>query len=177
MRVPVLVALALVAAAPAREPPPPPGTAWRGARWGMTPGEVVAALGGDAVLLDPAVSLPDGNVVAAGIDGLAWEGLVVDVRFVFSGGRLALVSLRTPNDRYAEVSAYESLRKALAARWGEPLESTSSDAFIDMRQTRWDRGDGRVDVKYIPGVVAVVVYPRPAAPSPGPREARPAPAQ
>jgi hypothetical protein len=30
-----------------------------------------------------------------------------------------------------------------------------------MRQTRWERGGSRVDLKYIPGVVAVVHYPSP----------------
>ena len=30
-----------------------------------------------------------------------------------------------------------------------------------MRQARWNRGADRVDLKYIPGVVAIVIYPRP----------------
>ena len=48
-------------------------------------------------------------------------------------------------------------------QWGPPLEETKDDAFIDMRQARWNRGPDRADLKYIPGVVAIVLYPRPAA--------------
>ena len=48
------------------------------------------------------------------------------------------------------------------ARWGNPVESAADSNFIDMRQTRWDRGANRADLKYIPGVVAMVFYPRPA---------------
>ncbi len=151
------------AAPPAREAPPAPGEAWRATRWGMTPAEVIAALPGEAKPITPAVNLPDGNVVAAGVDGHAWEGLAFQVRFVFEGGKLALVSLRTPQDRYVDAAAYETLRRSLVARWGAPLESTSDDAFIDMRQTRWDRGASRADLKFIPGVVVLLLYPAPSA--------------
>ncbi len=139
---------------------PAPGQAWRGARWKMTPAQVVAAFPGKAFLQEPPVNLPDGNVVGAGIDALPWEGLTVNVRFVFAGGKLRLVSLRTEQNRYVEPAAYDRLRKELVARWGEPVEETKDDAFIDMRQVRWNRGANRVDLKYIPGVVAVVIYER-----------------
>ena len=41
------------------------------------------------------------------------------------------------------------------------MEDAKDDAFIDMRQTRWNRGSSRADLKYIPGVVALIHYPRP----------------
>jgi hypothetical protein len=158
------------APAPATAPAPAaddaPGTAWRAARWGMSPQQVVTAFPGEAYLVQPEVRLPDGNTVSAGIDGLAWEGLTVNVRFVFEGGKLALVSLRTPQNQYVEAATYDRLRKALSERWGDPLESTADSQFIDLRQTRWDRGGIRSDLKYIPGVVAVVHYPRPGAAAP-----------
>lgn len=171
---PVHVALAtlaalLVAAGPPADAPPTkgtsaaPGEAWRTTRFGMTPAEVVAALPGEATLLSPPVTLPDGNVVAAGVDGYAWEGLTFQVRFVFEGGKLAIVSLRTPQDRYVDAAAYDALRRALVARWGPPLQTSSDDAFIDMRQTRWDRGASRADLKFIPGVVVLLLYPAPSA--------------
>ncbi len=151
------------AAAAAPEPPSflaPP--AWRAARWGMTPAEVVAAFPGEASLLSPPVTLPDGNVVSAGIDGYAWEGLKVNVRFVFTEGRLALVSLRTEQSRYVDAETFVALCDRLRKEWGAPLEESKDDAFVDMRQVRWTRGPDRVDVKYIPGVIAVVHYPAPA---------------
>jgi hypothetical protein len=169
-----LTIAALLAASTARsgEPAPPApaspagAEAWGAARFGMTPDEVVAALRGEAFRVTPAVNLPDGNVVAVGIDGQVFEGLKVNVRFVFQEGKLALVSLRTLQGQYAEPAAYEATRKALLERFGQPLETSSDANFVDMRQTRWDRGVSRVDLKYIPGVVAIVFYPAPAKGAP-----------
>ncbi len=150
-------------AAPAALPgdPDAPVAGWRAARFGMSPDAVVAALGGEARLLQPPMKLADGNTVAAGIDGYAFEGLSMDVRFVFEDGKLALVSLRTGQKTYVEAEAYVRLRDALVRRWGPPLGETSDANFIDMRQTRWTRGPVRSDLKYIPGVVAIVHYPAP----------------
>ena len=53
------------------------------------------------------------------------------------------------------------LREALAKTWGAPLEDANSKDFVDMRQTRWNRGPDRADLKYIPGVVVLLHYPRP----------------
>jgi hypothetical protein len=143
---------------------PPSGTgAWRSARWGMTPEEVLAALPKEAVRLSPEVKLADGNVVAVGIDGYPFEGLTFDVRFVFAAGKLALVSLRTPQKQPVEAAAYTRLRDALTKAWGPPLEETKDDNFVDLRQARWNRGPDRADLKYIPGVVVLVHYPRPAS--------------
>jgi hypothetical protein len=160
LRIPC-TALALLLATTALAQDPVPSGGWRGARFGMTPAEVVAALPGEAVLLSPEVKLADGNAVAVGIDGMAWEGLTFDVRFVFAKGRLALVSLRTPQKKYVDAEAYVKLRDALTSQWGPPLEETKDDAFVDLRQTRWNRGPDRADLKYVPGVVALVHYPRP----------------
>src|SRR5512142_2089327 len=72
----------------------PSGDGWRKARWGMTVEEVLKAFPGEAKRLDPELKLKDGNVVAAGIDGYSVASRAFDVRFVFEGGKLAIVSLR-----------------------------------------------------------------------------------
>lgn len=136
------------------------GGAWRGARWGMTVDEVLKAFPGEATRLDPEVKLADGSVVAAGIEVHLIASHTLRVRFVFEGGKLSLVSLRTPPDSYAGPEVYAEVEKALEERFGRPLETTSDKEFIDMRQTRWIAGSSGVDLKYIPGVVAIVHYPR-----------------
>ena len=137
------------------------GPGWRAARWGMTPEQLLAAFPKEATPISPPVTLADGNVIAAGIDGHAFEGLSFDVRFLFTAGKLSLVSLRTPQKKPVEAEAYVKLRDALEKRWGPPIEETTARDFIDMRQARWARGPTRVDLKYIPGVVALVFYPAP----------------
>jgi hypothetical protein len=157
----VLALAAPAAADPGTRAPPGEDSGWRAARWGMTPEEVLAAFPKEATPVAPPVTLADGNVIAAGIDGHALEGLTFDVRFLFTAGKLSLVSLRTPTTKPVEADAYVKLRDALEKRWGPPLEETTAKDFIDMRQTRWSRGATRVDLKYIPGVVAIVFYPAP----------------
>jgi hypothetical protein len=127
----------------------------------MTPGEVLAEFPKEAFRLSPEMKLADGNVIAVGIDGYPFEGLTFDVRFVFTGGKLSLVSLRTPQKQPVDAAAYVRLRDALAKTWGPPLEETKDDNFVDMRQARWNRGPDRADLKYIPGVVVLQHYPRP----------------
>ena len=161
MRFFLVSALLLCTTALAADPGTPAG--WRSARFGMTPDEVLAAFPGEAVRISPEVKLADGNTIPVGIDGYAFEGLTFDVRFIFERGRLALVSLRTPAKKPVDADAYTRLRDALVKAWGPPLDETKDDAFIDMRQTRWNRGPDRADLKYIPGVVAILHYPRPAA--------------
>ena len=161
---PILLLAALLLSSPPPAPAvPAPATGWRAARFGMTPEEVVTAFPKEASLISPEVKLADGNTIAVRIDGYAFEGLTFDVRFIFEGGRLALVSLRTPAKKPVDAKAYTRLRDALVKAWGPPLDETKDDAFIDMRQTRWNRGPDRADLKYIPGVVAILHYPRPAA--------------
>jgi hypothetical protein len=142
----------------------------------MSVEEVLAAFPGEATRVQPEVRLEDGNVIGAGIERHEFESLEFRVRFIFTGGRLALVSLRTPQARYVDATEYERLQGALAARWGPAAEVARDDNFIDLRQTRWDRGPTRVDLKYIPGVVVVLFaaagegpasVPSPVAPSPG----------
>lgn len=162
VRLAALLLSALLASSPALAAEPGPTPGWRAARFGMTPDEVLAAFPGEAVRISPEVKLADGNTIPVGIDGFAFEGLTFDVRFVFTGGKLTLVSLRTPPKKPVDAEAYTRLHGALAKRWGPPLEDTKDDAFIDMRQARWNRGPDRADLKYIPGVVALVFYPRPA---------------
>jgi hypothetical protein len=130
----------------------------------MTPDEVLAAFPREATHVSPEAKLADGNTIGVAIDGFAFEGLTFDVRFIFEGGKLALVSLRTPQKTYVDADGYARLRDALVKKWGAPLEDTKDDNFIDLRQTRWNRGPDRADLKYIPGVVAMIFYPRPASP-------------
>lgn len=160
MRLLLLSALLLSSPALAAEPGATAG--WRAARFGMTPEEVLSAFPKEAVRISPEVKLADGNTIPVGIDAYAFEGLTFDVRFVFTGGKLTLVSLRTPAKKPVEAEAYARLRETLSKQWGPPLEDFQDDAFIDMRQARWNRGPDRVDLKYIPGVVVMIFYPRPA---------------
>jgi hypothetical protein len=127
----------------------------------MTLAEVLAALPGEASALEKPVVLPDGNVVAAGIDGYALHAVKVQVRFVFDGGgKLALVSLRTPEKQYAGADVYAGLQAKLAAELGGKGEESRDDTLVDMRQTRWEAGASRVDLKYLPGTVVVLYSPR-----------------
>ena len=143
MRLLLLSALLLSSPALAAEPGATAG--WRAARFGMTPGEVLSAFPKEAFRISPEMKLADGNTIPVGIDGLAFEGLTFDVRFVFTGGKLALVSLRTPPKKPVEAEAYARLRETLVKQWGPPLEDFQDDAFIDMRQARWNRGrTGRI---------------------------------
>jgi len=154
-------------AAPAQSAPADAGEGWRSARWGMTVDEVLKAFAGEAVRLEPELKLADGTVVAAGIDVHPIASHRFRVRFVFAGGKLSLVSLRTPPDSYAGPEVYGEVEKALTGRYGLPLEATGDKELIDLRQTRWIAGASGVDLKYIPGVVAIVHYPRPAAAATG----------
>ncbi len=173
LALPLLVALLALPAA-AAEPagassttgpkaPAPPSEGWRGARFGMTPAQVLAVFPGEAKRIDPEVKLADGNRIAVGIDGWEMEGLSFDVRFVFGEGKLALVSLKAGGKAFVDAATYERVRDALTKRWGKPLEDAKDDNFIDMRQTRWDRGADRADLKFIPGTLVLVLYPRPPA--------------
>jgi len=134
---------------------------WRAARWGMAVEEVLKAFPGEATRVEPELKLADGNTVSAGIERHEVGGQVFRVRFVFEGGKLALVSLLAGHEKYVGPEAYEALRKLLAERLGGPGESSQDDAFIDMRQVRWDRPRGRVDLKFIPGKL-VILHSRPA---------------
>jgi hypothetical protein len=140
---------------------------WRSARWGMSVDEVLAAFRSEAVRIDPEQRLEDGNVVAAGIESRTIAGVPFRVRFVFSAGKLALVSLRTPEAEPATFETYGRVRSALASELGWPGASTKDDNFVDLRQTRWQLGRTAVDLKYAaaragsPGVVAVVWFPWP----------------
>lgn len=162
----VAAALALASAAVARDTSPagaddPP--AWRAARWGMTVEDVLAAFPGEAVRLEQPVPLADGHVVAAGIDGFSLGPDRFQVRFVFEDGRLALVSLRTPERAYAPADRYAAVGALLARELGRPGEEARDDALVDLRQRRWEVGATRIDLKYLPGVLVVLYSRRPGA--------------
>lgn len=155
----------------ARAAPPAAGAEgasgeWRAARWGMSVEEVLKAFPGEAARVEPELKLADGNTVAAGIQRHELGGQAFRVRFVFEGGKLALVSLLAGHEKYVGPEAYEALRKVMAERLGGPGESSRDDAFIDLRQVRWDRPRGRVDLKFIPGKL-VILYSRPEPAAPG----------
>jgi hypothetical protein len=133
--------------------------AWGAARWGMSVDEVLRAFPGEAVKLDPEERLSDGNVVAVGIERRAVAGQAFRVRFVFEKGQLALVSLRTLPQGYAEPEVYERMEAHLSETLGPPVARDRDDNFIDLRQTRWRLPDAGVDLKYIPGVVVVLYHP------------------
>ncbi|MBK9518600.1 MAG: hypothetical protein IPO09_14860 [Anaeromyxobacter sp.] len=132
--------------------------AWRAARWGMTPDQVLKAFVGEAVRLDPEEKLADGKVIAVGIERHDLGGLAFRVRFLFEGGTLALVSLRTPASTFAEPAAFEALEKRLAAEAG-PGEVTPKESSFDMRQTRFRSGQTAVDLKYLQGTVVLLYHP------------------
>jgi hypothetical protein len=160
------VTVAALAAAPA---PAAEEGDWRGARWGMTEAEVLKAFPGEAVRLEKPEKLADGNVVSLGIEKHAIGSTTFRVRFVFDpAGKLVLVSLRTDPLTYAEPKVFDATRKALSASLGEPAASSSDDNYIDMRQSTWWTRRSRIDVKFIPGVVAVVYAPTDGGPPPPP---------
>lgn len=137
---------------------------WRTARWGMSLEEILAAFPGQARRIAPEIKLQDGNVVAAGFEGHVVAAQEFQVRFVFAGGKLALVSLRTPPSRYADPGVFKRVVAALASELGPPASSEADDNLIDVRQTRWNVGRTQVDLKFIPGVVVILYHPRTATP-------------
>jgi hypothetical protein len=139
---------------------------FRGARWGMKVDEVRALFKGDAKPVEPELKLADGNVVALRMDGLQLAGRTVRAGFVFAGGGLALVSLRTLEREYAPPEAFEAASKAIGDAFGGPGKITKDDNFVDMRQATWARPQGVVDLKYIPGVLVLMYSPPPAAEPP-----------
>ncbi len=161
-----LAVLALAAAAQAGEtasiPAPVDGApGWQRLRWGMTVDEVLAAVPG-SVRTEPAVRLADGNAIGAGLDRVEVAAAAFRVRFIFEGPGLALVSLRTAPDRYADGAAFDAVARHLEARWGAPSEATRDAELVELRQTRWQLGRSTVDLKYIPGVVVILYHPAPA---------------
>jgi len=132
---------------------------WRAARWGMTLAQILTAFAGEARALDRPVKLQDGNLVAAAIPAYDLEDQAFVVRFVFAKDALALVSLRTPEDRYAKPEVYEKMARWLDGRFGKKGEEGKDDNFVDLRQTRWRLPESQVDLKYIPGVVVILYSP------------------
>jgi len=154
-----LVAAASAAGEPAAIPAPGDGApGWGRLRWGMTADEVLAAVPG-AVRLEPALRLADGNLVAVGMDRLEVASTAFRLRFVFDGNGLALLSLRTPPERYADGVAFDAVARHLEARWGPPDRAARDAGLVEMRQTRWRLGPSTVDLEYIPGVVVILYHP------------------
>jgi hypothetical protein len=165
-----LLPVALVAVAAAAEPPPmlrrDERGGWGNVRWGMSVEEVLAAYPDRAQRVDPEEKLADGTVIAARLEEHAIGRRTFRVRFLFEGGQLALVSARTPQDVYAPPESYEELQRLFRDELGPPAAVDADDALIDMRQTRWVVGRTAVDLKYIPGVLAILYHPANAQPRP-----------
>lgn len=136
-----------------------PSAAWRGARWGMTVAEVLEAFPGEARRLEPAEQLADGKVIAAGIESHAIGALGFRVRFLFEGGRLALVSLKSLPARLAEGRDYDALRQRLAAESGQPGEERPLDGSFDYREVRFAAGATAVDLKFLQGTLVLLFHP------------------
>jgi hypothetical protein len=159
----IVLALAVAPAGePAALPAPVDGSpGWQALRWGMTVDEVLAAVPGSA-RLEPPVKLADRSAIEAGLERVEVAATTFRVRFIFEGPGLALVSLRTAQDRYADGAAFDAVARHLEARWGAPAEVTRDAELVELRQTRWQLGRSTVDLKYIPGVVVILYHPAPA---------------
>jgi hypothetical protein len=157
-------ALALALLAPPAAPAGATSDAWRQSpRWGMGVEDVLRSFPGSR-RVEPPVRLANGKVVAAGIDGVTIAGTRFQLRFVFDAGRLALVSLRTPEADHPDAEVYASLARHVAAELGGPGEETRDERVVDLRERRWVVGGDRVDLKYLPGVVVLLRSPAPRAP-------------
>jgi hypothetical protein len=132
--------------------------AWRSARWGMTTEEVLKAFVGEAVRLDPEEKLADGKVVAVGIERYDVGGVPCRVRFLFEGGKLVLVSLKSAADRFVEPASYEALERRLVAEAGRG-EVTPKETSFDMRQSRFKAGGTALDLKYLQGTLVLLYHP------------------
>jgi hypothetical protein len=169
----LLVAALLAAAAP---PPPPaaapaaparvagadpadPSGEWRGARWGMGVDEVLKAFPGEARPMLPRLDLADGAVVAVEIPGVDLAGQAMDVRFVFAGGKLAIVSLRSPQRSHVPADTYQKLVGHLAARFGGPGEPMPEGMVGELRQTTWRLPRGVAELKHVQGVLVLQYHP------------------
>jgi len=146
------------AAAPATDPADPSGE-WRAARWGMTIDEVLKAFPGEARPMQPRIDLADGAVVAVEIPGVDLAGQPMDARFVFEKGRLAIVSLRSPQRGYVPEDTYTKLTSHLATRFGGPGEPMTEGFVGEMKQTTWRLPRGVAELKHVQGVLVLQYHP------------------
>jgi hypothetical protein len=146
------------AAAASADPADPSGE-WRAARWGMTVDEVLKAFPGEARLMQPRIDLADGAVVAVEIPGVDLAGQPMDARFVFEKGRLAIVSLRSPQRGFVPEDTYAKLVSHLATRFGGPGEPMTEGFVGEMRQTTWRLPRGVAELKHVQGVLVLQYHP------------------
>lgn len=133
--------------------------AWRAARWGMTVDEVLRAFPGQAKRLDPALALADGKQVAVEIASVTQGGLDHRAHFLFEGGKLALVSLKSLPARPAAGSDYDAVKAALARDAGQAGEERPVELTVDYREVRFTAGVTSVDVKFLQGTLVLLYHP------------------
>lgn len=133
--------------------------AWRAARWGMTVDEVLRAFPGQARRLDPALTLADGKQVAVEIPSVRQGGLDHRVHFLFEGGKLALVSLKSLPAKPAAGSDFDAAKAWLAQESGQAGEERPADLTVDYREVRFTAGVTAVDVKFLQGTLVLLYHP------------------
>lgn len=160
----------LLAAAPAAAPAPaaPEGpvmpllsatSAFRGAGWGMTVEEVLKAFPGQARRLDPPQRLADGKSIEVAVEPLELGGLSYRAHFLFEGGKLVLVSLKTPAAKAATLADFDALKARLARETGTAGEERPLDATFQYREVRFTAGGSAVDVKFLQGALVLLYHP------------------
>jgi hypothetical protein len=115
-------------------PPPPP--VWRGARWGMTPDEVLAAFPGEAQTATPPVPFQApatgaADVVIAAHDA---DGARFRVLFGFAGGRLSHIQLAAP--KAAEATCYD-VETRTTGEHGEPSSRRETTTSLQTKESVW----------------------------------------
>ncbi len=159
----LLAAAPAPAAAPAAEGPVLPllsaTAAFRGAGWGMTVDEVVKAFPGQARRLDPPQRLADGKSIEVAVEPLDIGGLAYRAHFLFEGGKLALVSLKTPAAKAATLADFDALKARLARETGTAGEDRPLDATFQYREVRFTAGATAVDVKFLQGALVLLYHP------------------
>ena len=115
-------------------PAPPP--VWRGARWGMTEAEVLAAFAGEVQAMDPPASFAQARTGAASLAIPVYEadGTRFRVLFGFSADVLNRIQLAASK---AEPGACEDLEKRLTDENGPASSRTDTVTSMRVRELAW----------------------------------------
>jgi hypothetical protein len=124
-----------------------------------TVAEVVKAFPGQAKKLEKEQRLADGKVIAVAIDTVDVGGTAFRVHFLFEGGKLALVSLKSLQGTIPTKGDYDAVRARLAAEGTLVGEERVMDSVYDVREVRYAAGGTAVDVKYMKGTLVLLYHP------------------